>query len=90
MHDEPKMLVGSNQNGTWSAAPSFVMAHTDIKTTGVQAGPNPLDVMRVEHGKPDALPATAGRPQGRLIVRRVEECGESERLSVTEGIRGAT
>lgn len=39
MHDKPKMLTGLNQNGTWSAAPPFVTAHTDMKTTGVQAGP---------------------------------------------------
>lgn len=60
MHDKPKMLTGLNQNGTWSVAPPFATAHTDRKTTGVQAGPTPRVVMGAEHGKPDALPATAG------------------------------
>ena len=59
MHDKPKLLTGLNQNGTWSAAPAFVTAHTDTKTTGVQAGPTPRVVMSAEHGKPDESPATA-------------------------------
>ena len=90
MHDKPKMLTGLNQNGTWSAAPPFVTAHTDMKTTGVQAGPTPRVVMCAEHGKPDESPATAGRPQGRLMAQRVEECGASEGRSVIERIRTAT
>lgn len=61
-----------------------------MKTTGAQAGPTPLVVMYAEHGKPDAPPATAGQPQGRLMVQRVEESGESEGRSVTERIRIAT
>ena len=60
MHDKPKMLTGLNQNGTWSAAPAFDTAHTDMKATGVQAGPTPRFVIDAKHGKPDALPATAG------------------------------
>lgn len=90
MHDKPKMLTGLNQNGTWSAAPAFAKAHTDRKTTGVQAGPNPRVVMCTEHGKPDAPPATAGQPQGRLRAQRVKESGASERHSVIERIRVAT
>lgn len=84
------MLTGSNQNGTWSAAPSFVTAHTDTTTTGVQAGPTPRIVMFAKHGKPDEPPATAGRPQGKLMAQRVEECGASEGRSVMERIRVAT
>lgn len=68
MHDKPKMLTGLDQNGTWSAASPFATAHTDTKTTGVQAGPTSLAVMFVEHGKPDMLPAMAGQPQGRLMA----------------------
>ena len=90
MHDKPKMLTGLNQNGTWSAAPPFDKAHTDMKTTGVQAGPTPLVVMCAEHGKPDESPATASRPQGRLMAQRVEECGASEGRSVIERIRAET
>ena len=90
MHNKPKMLTGLNQNGTWSVAPPFTREHADMKTTGVQAGPTPLVVMHAEHGKPDAPPATAGQPQGRLMARRVKECGQSERRSVIERIRVAT
>lgn len=90
MHDKPKMLTGLNQNGTWSAAPPFATAHTDMKTTGVQAGPTPRVVVCAEHGKPDESPVTAGRPQGRLRAQRVEECGASEGRSVIERIRAAT
>jgi hypothetical protein len=90
MHNKQKMLTGLNQNGTWSAAPAFATAHTDMTTTGVQAGPNPLGVMCAEHGKPDEPPATAGRPQGRLMAQRVEECGASEGRSVIERIWTAT
>lgn len=90
MHDKPKMLTGLNQNGTWSAAPSFGRAHTDRKTTGVQAGPTPRVVVCAEHGKPDAPPAMAGQPQGRLMAQRVKESGASERRSVIERIRVAT
>jgi hypothetical protein len=90
MHDKPKMLTGLNQNGTWSVAPPFATEHTDLETTGVQAGPTPLVVMVAEHGKPDASPETAGQPQGRLLAQRVEECGESERRPVIGRIRVAT
>ncbi len=89
-YNKPKMLIGLNQNGVWSAAPPFSMEHTDITTTGAQAGPKSLGVMDAEHGKPDAPPATAGQPQGRLMEQRVEECGESERRAVMERIRVAT
>lgn len=41
MHNKPKMLTGLDQNGTWSAALPFTTAHTDMTTTGVQAGPTP-------------------------------------------------
>lgn len=70
--------------------PSLDMGHTDMTTTGAQAGPTPLVVMYAEHGKPDASPATAGQPQGRLMAQRVEECGESECRSVIERIRVVT
>jgi hypothetical protein len=69
---------------------SFCTEHTDKKTTGVQAGPTSPVVMYAEHGKPDAPPVTAGRPQGRLTAQRVEESGESEGRSVMERIRVAT
>jgi len=90
MHNKPKMLTGLNQNGTWSVAPPFTKEHADKMTTGVQAGPTPLVAMYAEHGKPDASPATAGQPRGRLMAQRVKESGESERRSVMERIRVAT
>lgn len=61
-----------------------------MKTTGVQAGPTPLVVMFAEHGKPDASPVTAGRPQGKLMVQRAEESGASKGRSVMERIRVET
>src|SRR3954471_8581983 len=84
------MLTGLNQNGTWSVAPPLIGSTRTKMTTGVKAGPTPLVVMYAEHGKPDAPPATAGQPQGRLMVQRVKECGQSERCSVMERIRVAT
>ena len=90
MHDKPKMLTGLDQNGTWSVASPFATGHTDIRITGVQAGPAPLVVMVAEHGKPDAPPVTAGQPQGRLMAQWVKERGESEGCSVMERIRVAT
>lgn len=87
MHDKPKMLIGLNQNGMWSAASSFTMGHTDRMATGVQAKPNPRVVMYAKHGKPDVPPATAGQPQGRLLAQRVKDCGESQGCSVIEQIR---
>ena len=35
-------------------------------------------VMYAKHGKPDAPPAMAGQPQGRLMVQRIRECGKSK------------
>lgn len=90
MHDKPKMLKGLNQNSMWLAASPFARTHTDSKATGVQAGPNPLVVMFVEHGKPDASPATAGQPQGRLLTQRVKERGKSECRSLMGRIRVVT
>ena len=87
MHDKPKMLTGLNQNGTWSAAPLFDTAHTDLMTTVVQAGPKPRVVMFEEHGKPNTPPVTAGQPQGRLMAQWVKEGGESECRSVMGRIR---
>ena len=86
MHDKPKMLTGLNQNGKWSAAPSFTMGYMDKKATGVKA-PTPRVVMYAEHGKPDVSPATAGQPQERLMAQRVKDCGESQGCSVIEQIR---
>ncbi|WP_306582278.1 hypothetical protein [Dokdonella sp.] len=43
-----------------------------------------------KQGKPNALPATAGEPQGTLLAQWVKECGESECLAVMDGIRAAT
>jgi len=88
--NKPKMLTGLNQNGMWSAASLCGMGHTDMTTTGVQAGPNLLVVMYAEHGKPDTSPETAGQPQGRLMAQRVKECGESERRPVIGRIRVET
>lgn len=34
MHNEPKMLIGSGQNGTWSANPLYDWDYADITTTG--------------------------------------------------------
>ena len=90
MHDKPKMLTGLNQNGTWLAALPFSTEHADIMTTDVQAGSNPPFVMYAQHGKPDVPPIAASRLQGRPMVQRVQECGESERRSVMERIRIAT
>jgi RNA-directed DNA polymerase len=46
----------------------------------------PRSEIHAEQGKPVVLPETAGEPQGTLLALRVKECGESERLSVMEGI----
>lgn len=54
-----------------------------------KTGPTHPEI-RVELGKPIVLPVTAGEPQGTLSARWVKECGESECLSVTGGIRAAT
>lgn len=43
-----------------------------------------------EQGKPNALPATAGGPQGTLLAQWVKECRESERPAVMAGTRAAT
>ena len=50
----------------------------------------PRSETQVEQGKPITLPATAGEPQGTLLALWVEECGESECLSVIGGIRTET
>ena len=84
------MLTGLNQKWYVVGCSSLYMGHTDMTTTGAQAGPTPLVVMVAEHGKPDVPPATAGQPQGRLMAQRVKESGESERRSVMERIRAAT
>ncbi len=61
-----------------------------MTTTGVQAGPNLLDVVYAEHGKPDTSPETAGQPQGKLMAQRVKECGKSERRPVMGRIQVET
>ncbi len=43
-------------------------------------------VNQVKHGKPVLSPKLAGKPQGKLLAVRVEDCGKSERLFVMKGI----
>ncbi len=44
----------------------------------------------MELGKPIMSPATAGEPRGTLLAWWVKDCGESECLSVMDGIRAGT
>ncbi len=61
----------------------------DNQPPAKRRGP-PRSETQVEQGKPITLPATAGEPQGTLLALWVEECGESECLSVIGGIRTET
>lgn len=64
-------------------------ATMDDQPPAKRKGP-PRSEIQAEQGKPIVPPATAGEPQGTLLVWRVKESGESERLSVADGIRAAT
>ncbi|MDR6495190.1 RNA-directed DNA polymerase [Paraburkholderia terricola] len=64
-------------------------ATMDDKPPANRKGP-PRSEIYAEQGKPIALPATAGEPQGTLLARWVEERGESERPAVMDGIRAET
>ena len=50
----------------------------------------PRSEIHAEQGKSVALPATAGEPQGTLLVLRIEDCGKSESPAVMVEIRAET
>jgi RNA-directed DNA polymerase len=54
----------------------------DIAPSADRRGPTRSEIL-AEQGKPVVLPATAGEPQGTLLVLRVKDCGKSESLPVT-------
>lgn len=86
---EPNVLTGSNQKvrgKAWSlfSGPSWTELPPAHRT-----GPHHPEI-HAEQGKPIMLPATAGEPQGTLLVWWVKECGESECLAVMAGIRAGT
>ena len=60
----------------------------DIAPPADRRGP-PRSEILAEQDKPVVLPATAGEPQGTLLVLRVEDCGKSERLPVMGWIPAA-
>lgn len=61
----------------------------DNQPPAKRKGPPRLEI-HAEQGKPIVPPATAGEPQGTLLVLWVKECGESECPAVTDGIRAET
>lgn len=75
--NKPKALTGLSQKAR-SRTTHFrigLHGHHDYRWKGRAL---PVLVTHVEHDKPVSLPSGAGRPQGMLLVMRVEECGKSE------------
>ncbi len=56
------------------------------KIPSANRGGPPHSEIHTEQGKPVTLPVTAGEPQGKLLVLRVEEFGKSKCFSVMEEI----
>ena len=82
--NEPKMLTGSGQNGTWRGCSLVSWDNTDKHATGGEAGSNPLVLLKRNRVSPYFRPMRVGRPRGRLMEVRVEECGKSECRSVMD------
>lgn len=87
--NKPNVLTGLNQNGTWRGVVFEYWATMDNQPPAKRKGP-PRSEIHAEQGKPIVPPATAGEPQGTLLVLWVKECGESECPAVTDGIRAET
>ena len=75
-------------NGTRQGMASVCWAIMDIAPPADRRGP-PRSEILAEQDKPVVLPATAGEPQGTLLVLRVEDCGKSERPPVMGWIPAA-
>ena len=86
---KPNVLTGLNQNGMRGGMVFEHWAIMDRSPPAKRKGP-PRSEIHAEQGKPIALPKTAGEPQGTPRALWVEECGKSEGLPVTGGIRAAT
>ncbi len=54
--DKPKVLTGLDQNGAWDGVAGWLILRPQATTpTGEEAGPNRVDVVHVERGKPHVL-----------------------------------
>jgi RNA-directed DNA polymerase len=89
MSDKPNVLEGLNQKVRGKAWSSCLWTIMDTMPPAHRTGPHHPEI-HAEQGKPITLPATAGEPRGTLLAWWVKECGESECLSVMDGIRAET
>jgi hypothetical protein len=60
--NEPKMLTGSGQNGTWSVNPLYDWDYADKTTTGGKAGSNPSLSFKWNRVSPYLCLSRAGEP----------------------------
>lgn len=89
-YNEPKMLTGSTQKGTWPGTGAPLSPYAEHKAIGEEAGAKRFIGTIAQHGKPAAL-----LDRGRNAVRptmalRVEEAGKSEGRAVMARIRDET
>lgn len=60
--NEPKVLTGSGQNGTWRGCSLVSWDNTDKHATGGEAGSNPLVLLKRNRVSPYFCPMRASRP----------------------------
>jgi hypothetical protein len=88
--DEPKMLIGSTQNGKWPGMGASDSPLADRMATGEETEAKRSIGTSAEHGKPIAL-LMGGREAVRpTAALGVDEEGKSECRAVMARIRGAT
>jgi hypothetical protein len=88
--NEPKMLTGSTQKGTWPGTGALHSPFAEHKATGGQAGAKRSIGTSAEHGKPVALPLWGRKAVRPTVALRVKEAGKSEGRAAAARIRGAT
>src|SRR3954447_10018733 len=94
MFVEPKLLIGSDQNGTWSGAGASAFPCHGCCTTGPEAPPSPCKVMKRNEVRPAVpLPHTplggTACSQETLTGRRVRDEGGSKGRPVMGRIEAA-
>jgi len=79
--EEPKTLIGFNQNGAWQGTEAMKSSVMDEKPPAESEALTHL-VIKTEHGKPIVLPCAGRKPQGVPMGLWVKEEGESESRTV--------
>jgi len=85
INEQPKMLRGCNQNGTWSSSETQLISDVDVAPPAKRQHLT-YSGTHAERGKPVHLPIRESKPQGEPMGVRVWDNRKRESSAVMVGI----